>query len=60
MGDPTHVNIQPVLYWTQKLQRRGLYFDIEAYNRFARSRRGPTSAIEGPSSTPTPIGAPGH
>ena len=42
MGDRTHVNIQPVLYWTQKLQRRGLYFDIEAYNRFARSRRGPT------------------
>jgi ubiquinone/menaquinone biosynthesis C-methylase UbiE len=43
MGDPTHVNIQPVLYWTEKLQRRGLLFDIEAYNRFARSRRGPTA-----------------
>jgi len=42
MGDPTHVNIQPVLYWTKKLQRRGLLFDIEAYNRFARSRLGPT------------------
>lgn len=42
MGDPTHVNIQPVNYWTEKLQRRGLLFDIEAYNRFARSRRGPT------------------
>jgi len=42
MGDPTHLNIQPVLYWTQKLQSRGLYFDIEAYNRFARSRSGPT------------------
>ncbi len=42
MGDPTHVNIQPVLYWTRKLQSRGLYFDIEAYNRFARSRCGPT------------------
>jgi ubiquinone/menaquinone biosynthesis C-methylase UbiE len=42
MGDPTHVNIQPVRYWTQKLQRRGLMFDIEAYNRFARSARGPT------------------
>jgi len=42
MGDPTHLNIQPVLYWTQKLQSRGLYFDIEAYSRFARSRRGPT------------------
>ena len=43
MGDPTHVNIQPVLYWTEKLQKRGLVFDIEAYNRFARSRRGPTA-----------------
>ena len=42
MGDPTHVNIQPVLYWTQKLQSRGLFFDIESYNRFARSERGPT------------------
>ena len=42
MGDPTHVNIQPVLYWTEKLQSRGLVFDIEAYNRFARSERGPT------------------
>jgi ubiquinone/menaquinone biosynthesis C-methylase UbiE len=43
MGDPTHVNIQPVLYWTEKLQKRGLLFDIEAYNRFVRSRRGPTN-----------------
>jgi ubiquinone/menaquinone biosynthesis C-methylase UbiE len=43
MGDPTHVNIQPVLYWTEKLQKRGLLFDIEAFNRFARSRRGPTA-----------------
>jgi len=42
MGDPTHVNIQPVLYWTGKLQKRGLLFDIEAYNRFAHSPRGPT------------------
>ena len=42
MGDPTHVNIQPVLYWTTKLQKRGLLFDIEAYNRFARSHFGPT------------------
>jgi ubiquinone/menaquinone biosynthesis C-methylase UbiE len=42
MGDPTHMNIKPVLYWTKKLQKRGLLFDVEAYNRFARSRRGPT------------------
>jgi SAM-dependent methyltransferase len=42
MGDPTHVNIQPLLYWTEKLQKRGMLFDIEAYNRFVRARRGPT------------------
>ena len=42
MGDPTHVNIQPVGYWTRKLQQRGLLFDVEAYNRFIRSRQGPT------------------
>lgn len=43
MGDPTHLNVQPVMYWTGKLQRRGLLFDIEAFNRFARSRFGPTA-----------------
>jgi len=42
MGDPTHFNIQPVMYWTKKFQDRGLYFDIEAYNRFVRSQQGPT------------------
>lgn len=42
MGDPTHVNIQPVIYWTRKLQDRDLRFDVEAYNNFARSPRGPT------------------
>jgi ubiquinone/menaquinone biosynthesis C-methylase UbiE len=42
MGDPTHFNIKPVMYWTKKLQDRGLYFDIEAYNRFVQSTRGPT------------------
>lgn len=42
MGDPTHVNIQPLQYWTSKFQQRGLFFDVEAYNRFVRSSRGPT------------------
>jgi ubiquinone/menaquinone biosynthesis C-methylase UbiE len=42
MGDPTHVNIQPTIYWTEKLQKRGLLFDVEGYDRFARSKRGPT------------------
>lgn len=43
MGDPTHVNIQPTLYWTRLLQDRGLLFDVEGYNRFARSPNGPTA-----------------
>jgi ubiquinone/menaquinone biosynthesis C-methylase UbiE len=42
LGDPTHVNIQPFNYWTEKLQSHGLLVDIESYNRFVRSRRGPT------------------
>jgi ubiquinone/menaquinone biosynthesis C-methylase UbiE len=42
MGDPTHVNIQPVSYWTKKFQERGLFFDVEAYNGFVRSSLGPT------------------
>jgi ubiquinone/menaquinone biosynthesis C-methylase UbiE len=42
MGDPTHVNIQPIMYWTKKIQDRGLYFDVEAYNRFVKSPHGPT------------------
>lgn len=42
MFDPTHCNIQPVAYWTGQLQQHGLLFDIEAYNRFARSELGPT------------------
>ena len=42
MGDPTHFNIQPVNYWTEKLHARGLLFDVEAYNRFVRNEHGPT------------------
>jgi ubiquinone/menaquinone biosynthesis C-methylase UbiE len=42
MGDPTHVNIKPVSYWTKLLQSHGLLFDIESYNRFVRSKLGPT------------------
>lgn len=42
MGDPTHVNIQPISYWTTKLQNRGLLFDVEAYNCFAKSDKGPS------------------
>lgn len=42
MGDPTHVNIQPTLYWTRKFQQRGLLFDTEAYNLYVNSPYGPT------------------
>ncbi|WP_084044211.1 SAM-dependent methyltransferase [Ensifer sp. WSM1721] len=42
MGDPTHVNIQPISYWTRLFQKHGLFFDVEAYNRFVRSGYGPT------------------
>ena len=38
------------IYWTEKPQRRGLLFDIEAFNRFPRSRRGRPRAIPAPSS----------
>jgi len=40
--DPTHVNIQPVAYWTRLFQGSGLLFDVEAYNRFVRSPAGPS------------------
>ncbi len=46
MGDPTHVNIQPIMYWTEILQNSGLLFDVEAYNRFVRSPAGPTEGID--------------
>jgi len=41
MGDPTHVNLRPVAYWTQQLYSAGLVLDLESYNRFVRSSHGP-------------------
>ena len=41
MGDPTHVNIQPVGYWSTRFRRHGFDFDVEGYDGFVRSRRGP-------------------
>lgn len=46
MGDPTHVNIQPTLYWTRKFQQRGLLFDTEAYNCYVNSAFKPTEGIQ--------------
>ena len=46
LGDPTHVNIQPTLYWTKKFQQRGLLFDTEAYNLYVNSVFKPTEGEE--------------
>ena len=46
MGDPTHVNIQPTIYWTKKFAQRGLLFDTEAYNCYVNSPFGPTDGIQ--------------
>ncbi len=46
MGDPTHCNIKPVAYWTKKLFSHGLMFDVEAYDRYARSKHGPTVGVD--------------
>jgi len=45
LWDPTHVNVQPINYWTKKLQKRGFCFDLEAYNKFVQSSHGPTQGI---------------
>ena len=46
MGDPTHVNIQPTIYWTKKFTQRGLLFDTEAYNLYVNSPFGPTEGVK--------------
>ena len=46
MGDPTHCNIKPVAYWTRKLFSLGLAFDVESYDRYARSKYGPTREVD--------------
>ena len=46
MGDPTHVNIQPAHYWNDLFHKKNLVFDLEAYNHYARSRRGPNPKVE--------------
>ncbi len=42
MGDPTHVNIQPIDYWYRLFHKHGFMFDVEAYNKFVRSKYKPT------------------
>ena len=43
MGDPTHFNIQPIEYWYRLFQKHGFMFDVEAYNKFVRSKYKPTA-----------------
>jgi len=43
MGDPTHVNIQPISYWYELFHKHGFMFDVEAYNKFVRSKYKPTA-----------------
>jgi ubiquinone/menaquinone biosynthesis C-methylase UbiE len=43
MGDPTHVNIQPIQYWYKLFDKHGFVFDVECYNRFVRSEYKPTA-----------------
>lgn len=43
MGDPTHCNIQPIEYWYRLFAKHGFMFDVEAYNKFVRSRYKPTA-----------------
>jgi ubiquinone/menaquinone biosynthesis C-methylase UbiE len=46
MGDPTHVNIQPIAYWYKLFDKHGFVFDVESYNRFVRSECRPTEKKE--------------
>ena len=43
MGDPTHCNIQPIEYWYKLFAKHGFMFDVEAYNKFVRSKYKPTA-----------------
>lgn len=45
MGDPTHVTLKSPAFWTNLFYRHGLIFDIEAYDRYARSHFGPTKNV---------------
>ncbi len=37
MHDSTHYNMKPMLYWGRKFQEHGFVFDVESYDRYARS-----------------------
>jgi ubiquinone/menaquinone biosynthesis C-methylase UbiE len=40
--DPTHINIQPTLYWSDKLHKAGFRGDVEAFMRYVRTPYRPT------------------
>lgn len=46
MGDPTHVNIQPIEYWAKLIKKGNLLFDVQRYNDFVRSEYRPTEGVD--------------
>jgi hypothetical protein len=46
MGDPTHVNIQPINYWAKLIKKGNLLFDVQRYNDFVRSEHKPTAEVD--------------
>lgn len=42
MGDPTHVTLRSPIFWSNIFDKYGFIFDIESYDRYARSTLGPT------------------
>lgn len=46
MGDPTHVNIQPIEYWAKLVKKGNLLFDVQRYNDFVRSEYRPTEEVD--------------
>ena len=39
--DPTHITIHRVVWWMRQAQKAGFVFDLESYDRLARSHRKP-------------------
>lgn len=46
MNDPTHINIKPIDYWSKKFMKHGFVFDLDSYDRFIRSKKGPAKDVE--------------
>lgn len=46
MGDPTHCTLKDVEWWTNLFSRAGFIFDIEAYDRYAKSECRPAEIYD--------------